>query len=260
MDGIADPELQHAEDLVDEAYQTDNPDRRIQLAHQALAISPKCVSAYVLLADEEAITIEESYQLYQQGVAAGAIALGPDFFDLHRGEFWNYDLAQSYLIALMGLANMEWELEMTSEALQHYQELLVLNPYDHHGVRYSLLNLMLSLGRDADALALIERYHKDPFADWVYSRALLLFHEQGDSPAARKALQIALERNPQVPDYLTGKKRLPKLVPDSIGLGDRSEAIHYAAGNLNHWRQTPGALPWLQKTIQEVIENEATER
>jgi tetratricopeptide (TPR) repeat protein len=153
----------------------------------------------------------------------------------------------------MGLANMEWELDRTQDALQHYQELLALNPYDHYGARYSLLNLFISLGRDADALALIERYRKDPFADWVYSRALLLFHEQGDSLAARNALHIAVERNPHVLAYLTGEKRLPKRAPDSIGLGDRSEAIHYASGSLSYWRQTPGALPWLKKQIQDKL-------
>jgi len=249
-DGIPDPELQVAEDLIDEAYQEANPQKRIQMARQALKISPHCVSAYVLLAEEDARTIEDAYQLYRQGVNAGASALGEAFFELHRGKFWDYEYAHAYLQALMGLANMAWELDRAHEALQHYQELLALNPYDHYGVRYSLLNLLITLGRDADALALIERYRNDPFADWVYSRALLLFHEQGDSPSARRALQIALESNPQVPAYLTGDKRLPKRVPDSIGLGDRSEAIHYASGNLNHWRQTPGALPWLQKYMQ----------
>lgn len=250
-DGISDPQLQHAEDLIQDAYLEDNPHKRIQMAHQALKISPHCVSAYILLADEEARTIEEAHELFKQGVAAGASALGTEFFELHRGDFWDYDQARPYLEALMGMANMEWELDRTQEALQHYQELLALNPYDHYGVRYSLLNLFISLGRDADALALIERYRKDPFSDWVYSRALLLFHEQGDSPAARKALKIAVERNPHVPTYLTGEKRLPKRIPNSIGLGDRSEAIHYVSGNLSHWRQTPGALPWLQKQIQD---------
>ncbi len=247
---ITDPQLQRAQDLVDEAFLEENPRRRIRMARKALTFSPNCAAAYVLLAEDEAKTIDDAYALYQQGVTAGAAALGAEFFELHRGEFWDYRRAHSYLQALMGLANLEWELERTQEALPHYQELLALNPYDHYGIRYSLLNLLLSLGRDADALALIERYRKDPFADWVYSRALLLFHEQGDSPAARQALELALERNPHVSAYLTGQKRLPKRIPDSIGLGDRSEAIHYVSGSLSHWRQTPGALPWLQKYAQ----------
>jgi tetratricopeptide (TPR) repeat protein len=242
-----DPLLQKAQDLIDEAYQLVSPRRRIELAREALAISPKCADAYILLAEEEARTIEEAHEYYRQGVAAGEAALGAKFFELHRGEFWDYPMARPYLQALLEMANLEWELERIQAALQHYQELLALNPYDHYGVRYSLLNLLLSQGRDADALALIERYSKDPFADWVYSRALLLFHEQGDSPAAKEALREAILRNPSVPAYLTGKKRLPKRIPDSIGLGDESEAIHYVSGSLSLWRQTPGALPWLLK-------------
>jgi tetratricopeptide (TPR) repeat protein len=249
---INDPSLQQALDLVDEAYQLASPRRRIELAREALAISPKCAGAFILLAEEEARTIEEAHEYYRQGVAAGEAALGAEFFELHQGDFWNHPIAHPYLQALRGMANLEWELERTQEALQHYQELLAFNPYDHYGVRYSLLNLLLAQGRDADALALIERYSRDPFADWVYSRALLLFHEQGDSPAAREALHVAILRNPSVPAYLTGKKRLPKQTPDSIGLGDESEAIHYASGSLSLWRQTPGALPWLQKHSQQI--------
>jgi tetratricopeptide (TPR) repeat protein len=245
-----DPALLEAQDLVEEAYRLTSPRRRIGLAREALAISPKCAAAYILLAEEEAKTIEEAHEYYRQGVAAGEAALGAEFFELHRGDFWTYPMAHPYLQAMLELANLEWELEQTQEALQHYQELLALNPFDHYGVRYSLLNLLLNLGRDADALALIERYTKDPFADWVYSRALLLFHEQGDSPSAREALRVAIMRNPSVPAYLTGKKRLPKRIPDSIGLGDESEALNYVSGSLSLWRQTPGALPWLQKLSQ----------
>ncbi len=245
--GIHDPALQEAQDLLKQAYQLANPRRRIELAHDALAISPKCTSAYILLAEEEARTLEEAYEYYRQGAAAGEATLGAEFFELHQGNFWTYPAAHPYLQALMEMANLEWELDRTNEALQHYQQHLMLNPVDHYGVRYSLLNLFISLGRDADALALIERYARDPFADWVYSRALLLFHEQGDSPAANEALRAAIMRNPLVPAYLTGEKRLPRRIPDSIGLGDESEAVHYATGSLSHWRQTPGALPWLLK-------------
>jgi hypothetical protein len=37
-------------------------------------------------------------------------------------------------------------------------------------------------------------------------------------------------------------------MPDGIGLGDRSEAIDYAAGCLNGWRATPGAIAWLRRS------------
>ena len=44
---------------------------------------------------------------------------------------------------------------------------------------------------------------------------------------------------------LAGKKKLPRRLPDLIGMGDESEAIAYAAEQLSAWRATPGALAWL---------------
>jgi hypothetical protein len=50
----------------------------------------------------------------------------------------------------------------------------------------------------------------------------------GASVRAIKALADALEQNPHVPAYLTGKKRIPSSLPPLIGMGDEDEAIAYA--------------------------------
>ena len=54
-------------------------------------------------------------------------------------------------------------------------------------------------------------------AEWKYGRALLLFRREGDSKASRAifrgrkasrdALSAALKANPNVPDYLLGRRR-----------------------------------------------------
>jgi hypothetical protein len=49
-----------------------------------------------------------------------------------------------------------------------------------------------------------------------------------------------------VPPYLTGRRRLPARLPDSYAIGERSEAVLYAADAKALWEHVPGALAWLE--------------
>src|SRR3546814_12011116 len=62
---------------------------RVALARAALDISPLCADAYVLLAEEEAGSQQDSLALYRQGVEAGERALGDEFEGL-SGHFWGF--------------------------------------------------------------------------------------------------------------------------------------------------------------------------
>ena len=110
-----------------------------------------------------------------------------------------------------------------------------------------LLQLLLELGRDDEARALLGEYEGDPTSEWAYTAALLAYREGGDSPAANKALQRALKVNRHIPPYLVAKKRIPPALPDLVTLGGPDEAATYAGTYLNHWRRTPGAAEWLRR-------------
>ena len=66
---VADSPLERAQELMYDAWEASGS-RRVKLARQALEISPDCADAYVLLA-EEARSLPEAKQLYEQGVSAG---------------------------------------------------------------------------------------------------------------------------------------------------------------------------------------------
>jgi hypothetical protein len=74
--------------------------------------------------------------------------------------------------------------------------------------------------------------------------ALLAFRKQGDGAEAREKLAAALECNPHIPAFMLGRKKLPRRLPDQIGFGDESEAVCYAAENIDDWKGTTGALSW----------------
>jgi tetratricopeptide (TPR) repeat protein len=244
--GFDDPDLDEAQELMYQAWEERNPARRIILAHEALEISPDCADAYVLLAEEEADTLGRALEYYRQGVEAGERALGESYFEENVGHFWGLLETRPYMRARQGLANTLWELGRHDEAADHYHDLLRLNPGDNQGIRYSLLNLLVGLARNAEAQTLLAEYEEDGMAEWLYTRALLTFRAEGISKSAQKALQDALEQNPHVPPYLTGRKRVPNRLPPYIGWGDENEAKAYASSYLPHWRRTPGAVDWLK--------------
>lgn len=235
---------QRAQDLVYEAFEASGP-KRLELALEAIEIDRDCADAYVLLAERGAQTIQEKRDLYAQGLAAGERSLGAKTFQRDAGYFWGVLETRPYMRARLGLAQCLWALGEREAAVEHYREMLRLNPNDNQGVRDLLITGLLKLGRDEDAGRLLERYEDDASATWAYSWALVVFRREGDSGEARRRLRAALECNPHAPAFLLARKRIPKRLPDLVGFGDESEAIVYAAGNVEVWKQTPGALDWL---------------
>lgn len=245
---INDPELKKAQQIMYDAWEERSPARRIALAKKALKASLNCADAHVLLAEEEAETPRQALAHYQAGVEAGRRALGEDFFadPDNIGHFWGILETRPFMRALAGLATTQWELGLREEAVRSYRELLRLNPGDNQGIRYLLLNLLMELGQDEPARALLNEYKGDGSAEAAYTSALLAFRAKGDSPESRQALTTAFDMNQYVPDYLTGKKRIPSQRTDTITFGGADEAASYASEYLNYWRKTPGAVAWIK--------------
>jgi tetratricopeptide (TPR) repeat protein len=241
----ADSPIEEAQGLMYEAWDASGS-LRLELARQALDISEDCADAWVLLAEEAAGSVHEARVFYDAGVRAGERALGPKAFEKYAGHFWGFMETRPYMRARAGLANSLWQLGRKQEAVEHYLEMLGLNPGDNQGIRYVLATCLLELGADDELEQLLDKYD-DVTADWQYTRALFLFRSEGGSTAARKQLLNALSVNPHVPTYLLGQKPLPVKLPSSVGFGDKSEAVSYAAVSLHLWRQEEVALDWLQR-------------
>jgi tetratricopeptide (TPR) repeat protein len=243
--------LERAQDLIYEAFETESSRKRVQLAKKALKVSPDCADAYVLLAEEDARSLEEARELYQKGVEAGERALGRETFEEEAGHFWGILETRPYMRARQGLAVCLWELGEREEAIEHYREMLDLNPGDNQGIRYELAGYLLDEELDEELGELLERYEEDASALWVYTRALWRFRKEGDTEEATAALKEATETNPYVPLYLLGHKSLPGALPELIGFGDESEAVAYFARALTGWLRTPQALEWLRQNVDE---------
>jgi len=148
-DGKSPPtDLEKAQDLMWEAWDEPVPSKRIAMARRALEVSPDCADAYVLLAAETAKNHEEALDLYQKGIAAGERALGEKAFEENVGYFWGILETRPYMRARNGLAECLQEMGRTSEAIEHFKELLRLNPMDNQGNSDVLLMCYLDAGRD----------------------------------------------------------------------------------------------------------------
>jgi tetratricopeptide (TPR) repeat protein len=242
--------LEQAQDLIYQAWETPKRGERLRLAWQALDLSPDCADAYVLLAEEAPETVEQAKDLYRQGVEAGERALGPEAFREHAGHFWGLVETRPYMRAKEGLADCLWEMGERQAAVEHYQELLRLNPNDNQGIRYVLLSCLLQLGRTDEAEKHLARYEDEGTAAWLFSKAMLRFLRQGNSPEARQALREAQEANRHVAPYLLGQRQIPRDYPTSVEMGSRSEAVEYVALCQVVWANTPGALDWLAAQVR----------
>jgi tetratricopeptide (TPR) repeat protein len=244
VDYAANEAVFHAQDLMYEAFDAKGA-RRAALAREALAISPDCADAYLLLAEETATSLEEARELLQQGVSAGERALGPEPFEDDVGYFWGLIETRPYMRARAALAETLWALGRHEQAVEHQRELLRLNPNDNQGVRYRQAEYLLALDRYEELDELFAAYEDDAAAAFAYTKALAAFRRRGDSPESRELLAEARKTNPHVPAYLAGRTRLPARLPDYVGFGDASEAIDYAVGAKQQWESVPGALAWL---------------
>src|SRR5947209_17096120 len=135
--GGQDTPLDQAHEILLRAYQERDDQRRVRLAHDALALCPDCADAYVLLA-EHATSRKEALRLYEQGVAAGERAPGPQAFQEGVGHFWAVLATRPYMRARLGLAHALWTAGRREAAVRHLQDMLRLNPGDNQGIRYTL--------------------------------------------------------------------------------------------------------------------------
>ena len=235
-----DTPAERAQELCHRAFDTFGR-RRVQLAREALQLDLDCAEACVILA-EQAGTLDAEADYYAKGIAAGERALGPEVFEKEAGRFWGVSATRPYMRARLGLAQSLEQLDRVDEAVEHYRELLRLNPEDNQGARYLLMPRLLELGHDVEAARLLKSSDEES-ASWAYAQALLAFRLSGKSTAARRELRSAFRVNPHVPELLAHDGPLPRL--EHYSPGSPEEAVFCAEELRRAFQRTDGARGWL---------------
>jgi tetratricopeptide (TPR) repeat protein len=203
------------------------------------------VDALLLVARATIRKTEDLIESAAAAVRAGEEDLGEDFFEENRGYFWGVLETRPYMRARAFLAELLAENGQVSEAVEHLEAMLELNPGDNQGLRYVLLGHYLMLDRLEAARKLLEQYEDDASAMFTWGRVLEHFLAD-DLPAAREALKEARSSNPFAENYLSGRKRLPRQLPDYYGIGDENEGIVCAVELGAAWAKHPNAIKWLK--------------
>lgn len=233
--------------LVDQAFEARGR-RQVQLAREALKLDPDCVDALLLLADR-AGDPELALPLFQQATEAGERQLGPELFEQEAGNFWGILETRPYMRARQQLALRHLELGRADEAITHLSELLRLNPGDNQGNRYLLAQALMNDDRldELDELLNRSEYRTEESAEWAFSRALLAFRKDSDSPEAQAQLDRAMRVNPYVVPLLIGRTGMPPMAPSSYSPGGEDEAMNYVNQAAPDWEATEGAIEWLEE-------------
>jgi len=236
--------LEKAQDIMYDAWDAQGKER-IDLAYKALSVSDDCADAYVLLSHEAATNVAEAIRFLEDGVRAGEHALGQKMFEEEAGYFWGILETRPYMRARFDLAHLLCLGGKRAEGIIHMQDLLRLNPGDNQGVRHELAVCLLEEGNLETLGKLLDKYPDEYSAVWFYSRALMKYRQEGRTPAGDACLVEAFGQNRFVPLYLLGKKSLPARSPEYMSIGDQTEAVVYALDSARSWKETPGALLWM---------------
>ncbi len=233
--------------LIEEAEDELDIDRKVALAKKILQTNADIVEAHHILADFAAHNEKQRIAYLQQAVAAGERHLGEAFISENTGYFWGLWETRSYMRVLFELAESYAALRKDSDAIKIYQQMLVLNPIDNQGVRQVLISLYLEARQLDEVDKLLKEYEEDPSAFLLFSRVLLGYIRNGDTPQTRELRKQAVSYNKYVPKLLAGRIKMPRQQPEYYGLGDKNEAIIFTTINQQLWRGVTGSIPWLLK-------------
>jgi len=236
-----------ANQLIQQAWATDNPVEKVQFAHEVLKQDSDNINALMLLAQWEATNSSERCALLERAVNGCERVLGEDFFTKNTGRFWLIRETRTFMEALTNLASTYAHLKKFDKAIACYERGITLNPADNQFNRYPLSNCYIQNKQFSEARKLAQQFQHDSGAFFLFDSALISFIESGDSKDSKLLKKQALTHNKFVPKLLSGNIKMPKRMPERLSSGDKDEAVLYAAQNTQLWRSVAGSIPWLMK-------------
>lgn len=244
-----DPE-EMAQELAFAAFESDDGDKALDLAEQALKHDPECVDALTIKAFMTSDDAGDLIDALDHAATVGENRLGEEFFSEFMGDFWAMVEARPYLRTIKQQAEVLWAVGRRFDAVDHYINLLDLDPEDHMGNSSLLLGCYLAMGEVQRAWDLLEDYDDDSAVyQWAW---LLVFLMTDDEEAADDALENAMTVNPHVVPHLLGMAEPSDETPAVVELGSAEEAR--VAGTVlgEAWENNPKALLWLHSAMVEM--------
>merc|ERR1719245_2342413 len=257
-------------EIMQTAWRERNPQARIKAAKEAIVLNPECATAYILLAEEEALDINEAEVKFKEAFRIAETNYRRSQQLQHQNQLMESQHRRDTNVMIYirrRLAMCARKLGKLKEAVKMFKELTkevppIMNVLNIHE---NLLECLLEMGNYADVQAVLAKYDDISLpksAAICYTAALLKARAvadkfsadvagrrglSGSEMTAVEAIHRAVEFNPHVPKYLLEMKPLI-LPPEHVLKRGDSEAISYSFFHLQHWKRVDGALNLLHCT------------
>lgn len=243
-----------AERLLQLAQKSRSKQKRLSLAHQALAVWPDCAQAYKVLWDTYESDPQLSVALLRLAVQAAQRAIGEQRLTALWGRYASDPDAFELLRFEASLALMARATDLLDEAIAWAEAVVHHDGRDPLHMRFIWVSCLLeaqdpertikAYGVVQDGLDL-----KDAHTDWwLFYRALVLFQLNGDNRRSREALAAALARGPMLAAALLSDAAV--MLAEAVGLDlDADALVEFVNIARPAWLATPGAEEWLSDQL-----------
>lgn len=196
-------------------------------------------------------TPKKTLEMLENALKLGEQQLSSEFRD-HVGKFWLIVKTRPYMRARLALVNFLTAQGQHEQAIEHMAEMLRLNPIDHQGVRWLLLEWYCNMNWLDHAWRLLDQYPEEVTPFMALTRICLEFQKSGPSEALASRLQSELEKNPYIAPKLLDQDDVSSYAIHSFEVGEEDEADAYCQCFRSLWKATPEALPWLNSVHREL--------
>lgn len=225
-----------AQRIANRAWREKNYNNKAKYAKEALNVYEDCSDAYIILANDSKLSINEKTELLRKAVKAAQNVLKIDKLENADKRIFKLELSQPLFGAKYVLAQHLWKQGEKEEAIKEASEIIRYNTTDELLVRRVLSSWLLIEEKYDEAYALLDRCIHDYLAATCYNRAALLF-KTGKKKEAESALRRAYRQNKFVIEYLL-KKKTAKTVYHEPRIGSEDEAAAYSELGLKIWNDS----------------------
>lgn len=231
--------MDRIEELLDEAYSTDNPEEMERLAREVLALDETNVEALILLADTMEYSKDKIVILEK---ARSALAEDVQNIRLVSGEsLLEDDSGMLYIAVMQRLGFALFSEGENDEAVAIAREIDQYDPERETLGRTLLYRVLLEMGKDSEVLEEALRDEETSPA-MAHSKAIASFRLSGAGRTSCRALWEAFAAGPDIPFYILGYFDEPEGEPEEV-----EEEYNFALLFEDIWSSENELIKWLTR-------------